>query len=112
MKNSFVKQFVAFVKGDDAQVQAEKAFRQSQSALKVQISSMEGDVVDLEQKVEDAKEALQSAKVAGGQPITDRTRYVDNLISAKNDVIIAEDTLESHNARLKFLRETLAELKA
>ena len=54
--NSFVKQFVAAVKGDDVEVQAQKAWRSAESALKVQIAAREGDTISLEDAVNQAKE--------------------------------------------------------
>lgn len=109
--NSFVKQFVALVNGDDVEVQAQKAWRGAESALKVQIASKEGDTVTLEDDVDKAKENLESSRVNHGKNITDRVQYIDNLIVAKNRLTEAEEKLESHNAELDFLREEYSSLQ-
>ena len=41
--NSFAKQFVAIIKGDDAEAKAAKVWRQAESAFKVQIAALGGD---------------------------------------------------------------------
>lgn len=109
---SFVKQFVAAVKGDDVAVLAEKTFRQASSALKTQINSLEGDTVTFEDKVTDAKEAQALARINDGKAIVDRDNYVTKLLQAKNTVTSTEDALKKHEAKIKFLREELAELEA
>lgn len=110
--NSFVKQFIAAVKGDDAEVKAQKAFRSADSALKVQIASLKGDVIKLEDDVDNAKESLNRAKINGGNVISDRDYYVEQLVNAKNNLTRAEKALTDHNAKLEFLESTLADLSA
>jgi len=106
---SFVKSFVAIVTGDDATQQGEKAFRQAVSALKTQISSLGGDTITFEDAVEAAKEAKANARVNSGNPISDRNQYVENLLKADNNVVLAEKALETHKKKISFLE---AELKA
>jgi len=108
---SFIKQFVAFVKGDDAEVLAQKALRSADSALTSHIAIAKGDLVSKEDAVESAQEALASARVNGGAPIVDRDQYVRNLINAKNALIDAEEALEAHQEMIEFLEENLASLK-
>jgi len=110
--NSFVKQFVALVEGDDSGVKAQKAFRSADSALKVQIASQKGDVIKLEDDVENAIEVLNKAKVNNGRTISDRDQYVSQLVNAKNTVTLAEKALKDHNSKLTFLEEILAGLSA
>jgi hypothetical protein len=105
--NSFVKSFVAIIKGDDAEVKAQKAYRQAVSGLKSQINSLEGDTVNYEDKLQDAKEAQAVARVNNGEPITNRDHYVKTLINAKNGVTDAEEALEVHIAKIEFLKEEL-----
>jgi len=108
---SFVRQFINEVKGDDVAVKAEKAFRQASSALRTQINSLEGDRVNLEDKVTDAKEAQNRARINNGSPISDRDAYVKSLLSAKNTVTNAESALETHDAKIAFLKDELASLE-
>jgi len=108
---SFVKGFVALVKGDDVTVAAEKAFRQASSGLKSQINSLEGDTVTFEDAVTDAKEAQGNARINNGQAITDRDSYVSKLLQAKNVVTKAETALETHLAKISFLKGELVALE-
>lgn len=109
---SFVNQFLALVKGDSATVQAEKVFRQAQSALNVQISSLTGDTINFEDSLQEAQESLKKAMVNNGQSISDRAKYVSLLLEGKNRVTAAEEALESHKAKLAFLKDSLAALEA
>lgn len=106
---SFVKQFVAVVKGDDAEAQGQKVLRQADSALQSQVASLNGDTITLEDSVTSAKEALDLARVNNGQVIIDRSYYVRNLLNAKNKVTEAEEALKSHKEKIAFLE---SELKA
>lgn len=107
--SSFVKQFVAAVKGDDVKVQAERNYRQAKSGLKSQISSLEGDTINLEIKIEEAVETQKKMRINAGKPITDRDSYVENLIEAENNVKSAKKTHEKHLAKIEFLK---AEMEA
>lgn len=104
---SFIKEFVAVVKGDDAEASAQKALRQADSALQTQIASLTGDTITLEDKVTAAKEAQVLARVNGGNVITDRSVYVRNLLNAKNAVTMAEEELKTHKEKIAFLQGEL-----
>lgn len=105
--NSFIKQFVALLNGDNGEVKAQKQWRQAQSGLKSQISSLEGDTVNFEDKVTEATENQEKARVNFGSDITNREQYVKNLIDAKNKVVDAEEALEKHRQKIQFLKEEL-----
>jgi len=107
---SFVDEFTARVTGDSSKVQAIKTLRNADSALKVQIANMKGDVISLEDAVENANTTLQDAKYNHGKAITDRTRYVQALIVAKDTLTQAQEDLKDHNLTLTFLEETLAQI--
>ena len=109
--NSFVKQFIAAVKGDDVEVQAEKVWRQANSALKSSISSMEGDLIEKEDKVTEAEEKLAKARINKGYTISDRSSYISNLISAKEGLKKAQKELDAHIATIEFLKEEWENLK-
>lgn len=108
--NSFVKGFIAAVKGDDNEVKAQKSWRSAESALKVQIANLDGDVIRKEDNVEAAREKLASARINGGNVITDRDAYVANLIFAKEALTKAEKELEAHVKTTDFLKEEYANL--
>jgi len=110
--NSFVKSFVAIIKGDDAEVKAQKAYRQAVSGLKSQINSLEGDTISFEDRVTDAQEYQSKMRVNNGQPIDNRDTYVKNLINAKNNVTEAEEALATHKAKIDFLKGELEALEA
>ena len=110
--NSFVRQFIAAVKGDDVEVQGQKAWRSAESALKVQIAALEGDTIELEDNVDKATEALDAARINGGKVITERDSYIENLFDAKEELVEAEDSLKAHLEELAFLKEEYAKLAA
>lgn len=109
--NSFVKQFVAIIKGDDAEVSAQKAWRQAQSGLKTHIASLEGDTIKFEDNVTDAQENLAAARVNSGQPISNRDNYVSSLVAARNRVTAATKAHTDHLAMIAFLKEELVALE-
>ena len=84
--NSFIKQFIALVKGDEVEAKAMKYWRQAESAFKVQIAALGGDLIRKEDSVSQAEEKLAKALVNGGNEINDRDQYIANLISAKESL--------------------------
>jgi hypothetical protein len=109
---SFIKGFVAAIKGDDAEAQAVKVWRQAESGLTMQIAALKGDLIRKEDAVTDAQESLDSARINNGKTITDRDQYVANLIQAKEKLVLAEKQLEAHQKTIAFLEEEYANLKA
>ena len=110
--NSFAKQFVAIITGDDAEAKAAKVWRQAESAFKVQIAALGGDLIRKEDAVTQAEEKLAKALVNYGCEITDRDAYIANLISAKESLKQAEKQLAAHKETIAFLEEQYALLKA
>ena len=110
--NSFAKQFVAIIKGDDAEAKAAKVWRQAESAFKVQIAALGGDLIRKEDAVIQAEEKLAKALVNGGNEISDRDHYIANLISAKESLKSAQKQLTAHKDTIAFLEEQYAILKA
>lgn len=109
---SFCKEFIATVEGDSAAALAEKVFRQADSALKVQIANLNGDVIKLEDDVAAAKEGVSKARINNGREITDRTAYVEGLLTAKNNLTRAEDALKKHKEKLAFLEGEYKDLSS
>lgn len=107
---SFIRQFVATVKGDDAEALAQKTLRQADSALQAEIASLTGDTITLEDAVTTAKEKQSLARVNNGQLIGNRGGYVRELLNAKNAVTLAEEILKTHKEKINFLKEELASL--
>lgn len=109
---SFVKGFLALVKGDTDEAKAEKVFRQAQSALNTQTAILTGDSVRKEDAVAEAQEKLENARVNNGNIISNRETYVQNLLDAKNALTEAEEALDKHEAKLEFLKEELTNLES
>ena len=110
--NSFAKQFVAIIKGDDAEAKAAKVWRQAESAFKVQIAALGGDLIRKEDAVSQAEETVAKRLVNNGNEITDRDTYIANLISAQEALKQAQKHLIAHKDTIKFLEEQYAKLKA
>ena len=100
---SYVEQFVAFVKGDDSAVKAEKVYRLRQSALNTHYHNAQGQLVRFEQDLEDAELVLKKRRFNDGKLIKDMDAYVKGLVDANNSVDEAKEKLEEHNALIKFL---------
>jgi len=110
--NSFAKQFVAIIKGDNAEAKAVKVWRQAESAFKVQIAALSGDLIRKEDAVSQAEEVLAKRLVNNGDEITNRDQYIANLISAKENLKLAEKQLIAHKDTITFLEEQYAILQA
>ena len=110
--NSFAKQFVAIIKGDDAEAKAAKVWRQAESAFKVQIAALGGDLIRKEDAVSQAEETLAKKLVNNGNEIADRDQYISNLIQAKENLRQAEKYLAAHKETIAFLEEQYSLLKA
>ena len=110
--NSFAKQFVAIIKGDDAEAKAAKVWRQAESAFKVQIAALGGDLIRKEDTVTQAEEKLAKALVNNGNEITDRDAYIANLISAQESLRQSQKNLTAHKDTIEFLEKQYAKLKA
>lgn len=103
--NTFVKQFIALVKGDDAAALAESTKRKANAALTEKISKLTGDIVDREEAVKETEEALQKAKLNYGTAITSRPDYIATLLQAKVKHQEAIEALEETQYNLDFLKE-------
>ena len=110
--NSFAKQFIALVKGDETEAKAAKVWRQAESAFKVQIAALGGDLIRKEDAVTQAEEKLAKALVNDGNEITDRDTYIANLISAQEALRQSQKNLTAHKDTIEFLEKQYAKLKA
>ena len=107
---SWKNQFMAGIKGDTDEVVAEKSWRVATSLLKAEIARLEGQTVMLESRVEDSQDAATKARLNNHQIIKPETEYIDNLITARNNVVKAEKELKNHKEKLEFLKNELEEL--
>jgi multidrug resistance efflux pump len=102
---TFVKQFVALIKGDEAEATAAKVQRKAVSSLEARLAALDAHVVDAEQEVEEAEENLVNVRLNHGKQIGDRETYVDALLAAHNRV-------ENSKTKLMNLEHTIETLKA
>ena len=110
--NSFAKQFIALVNGDETEAKAAKVWRQAESAFKVQIAALGGDLIRKEDAVTQAEEKLAKALVNNGNEITDRDAYISNLISAQESLRQSQKQLTAHKDTIEFLEKQYDKLKA
>ena len=96
---SWKNQFMAGIKGDSDAVVAERAWRGAKSQLSAEIARLEGQTVVLETNVEDAQEAAVKARLNNHQVIKPDTKYIDNLLTARNNVVKAEKDLKVHKEK-------------
>lgn len=105
---SFVKQFVALIKGDDDEALAQKVFRQADAALNTHIAILKGELINKEESLETAKENQIKALLNNGKQISDRDSYVEGILAAENAVIQAEKALKAHQDKLALLESKSA----
>jgi DNA repair exonuclease SbcCD ATPase subunit len=109
---TFIKQFVAMVKGDEAEAIAAKVQRKAIAALDSELANLKGELVDKEQALEDANENLSKAILNNGNEISDRKYYVQGLIKAKAQITEAQDSLEDLKHTISVLEGILTKVKA
>jgi predicted ArsR family transcriptional regulator len=104
--NSFVKQVVARLKGDDNEVVAQKVARKAMSAIEGQIAALKAQVVDDEQRVEDAQEYLDNM-IYPTAVFSDNRVYCQNIVNAHTKLENAQDTLKSTQDSIDFFTTLL-----
>lgn len=107
---SLKNQFMAGIKGDSDAVIAEKSWRGAKSQLTVEIARLEGLTVGLDDILEEAQENATKARLNNHQVIKPDTKYIDNLLTARNNVVKAEKDLKVHKEKLDFLKSELEAL--
>jgi len=104
--NSFVKQVVARLKGDDNEVVAQKVARKAMSAIEGQIAALKAQVVDDEQRVEDAQEYLDNM-IYPTAVFSDNRNYCVNIVNAQSRLEDAKDALKSTQDSIDFFTTLL-----
>lgn len=110
--NSFIKQFIAIIKGDDAEILANKVWRQADTAFQIQILALKRSQMQKQYDMECANEELEKALVNNGKEILEGDQYIINLISAKEKVKTIQKELIAYQETLKFLNEQYTLLKS
>lgn len=106
--SQFVKLVVAVIKGDDAEATAIKIQRKGSAALRAQIAIKQAEMLNCEDKLESAIEVQQKARINNGKLITDSNEaYIGRLIEADNNVVDAQDAIETLNSEIAFLTKEL-----
>lgn len=104
--NSFMKQVVARLKGDDNEVVAQKVARKAMSAMEGQIAALKAQVVDDEQRVEDAQEALDNA-IYPTAVFSDNRAYCQRIADAQARLESAQETLKATQDSIDFFTALL-----
>lgn len=109
--NSYVKEVMARIKGDDDKVTAERNYRKATSAVTGQLASLASKKVDAQIKVEEAKEKLQNAKYPT-TVIGDISDYIRSIASKQEKLDSAEEELADVESSLKFFEELNTEFNS
>jgi hypothetical protein len=104
--NSFVKQVVARLKGDDNEVVAQRVARKAMSAIEGQIAALKAQVVDDEQRVEDAQEYLDNM-IYPTSVFSDNRAYCQNIVNAHAQLENAQETLKATQDSIEFFTALL-----
>jgi hypothetical protein len=104
--NSFVKQVVARLKGDDNEVVAQRVARKAMSAIEGQIAALKAQVVDDEQRVEDAQEYLDNM-IYPTSVFSDNRAYCQNIVNAHTQLENAQETLKATQDSIEFFTALL-----
>ena len=104
--NSFVKQVVARLAGDDNEVVAQKVARKAMSAIEGQVAALKAQIVDDEQRVEDAQERLDNA-IYPTEVFSDNRSYCQRIANAQADLDAAAEILASTQESIEFFTKLL-----
>lgn len=113
---SFIKQFVAHVKGDNVAIMAEKVFRQAETSLRIHISVFEGKVQQMESNIDTAYESAKKALINEGSIIIkndieqDSADYVNKILTKEKEIETATANHLKHSKILEILKAKLQEL--
>lgn len=104
--NSFVKQVVARLAGDDNEVVAQKVARKAMSAMEGQVAALKAQLVDDEQRVEDAQERLDNA-IYPTTMFSDNRAYCQSIANAQANLDAAKETLKETQDSIEFFKTLL-----
>lgn len=106
--NSFGKEVLARLVGDNNEVLAQKITRKSMSAVNGQIASLNAQLVDAELEVDNAKERLADAKYPASYPSNNQA-YCQAVVDASNRLEDAQDKVDAFKESIEFFEGLLAE---
>lgn len=98
--NTFVKEVVARLKGDNAEVLASQNERKAKSGFKQQLSSLEAKQVDDEIRVAEALDAVQNAKYPTSK-IENVSDYLTGISKAQAVLVDAQERLDATTESIK-----------
>lgn len=104
---SFAKEVLAKLKGDDAEALSQKIARKAISAVDGQLAALRAKEVDLENELEDATEALHSAKYPT-VVFTNNSSYIENIRIYQNNFDKAKENLENVKESIVYFETMLA----
>lgn len=103
----FFKLALAVIKGDEAEATALKIQKKAIAVLTAQLSAKECHTISLEETIEEAEERLALHRVNNGCAITDNVKYIENLLTCRHALKLAELALKTHKEEIDFLKKEL-----
>ena len=104
---SYVKQVLAFAKGDNAEVIAQQNYRFAQASFKGQLAALEGQKVKDEIAVEQAKDALAKT-IHPTTTISHSESFINRIVDAQRDVDLAEESLARTEESIEYFKALAA----
>jgi hypothetical protein len=104
---NFVKLAIAIITGDDATAVALKIQKKAAATLRAQIAVKSARTLELEEVLESAQTNSANAVVNNGALIASGEAFVSTLMSCKNSLNAAQDTLDAHTETIAFLESQL-----
>jgi seryl-tRNA synthetase len=104
---SFAKEILAKLKGDDPAALSEKIARKAISAVEGQLAALRAKEVDLENEVEDSLEALHNAKYPT-TVFTNNQSYIQNIQSYKLRFDESSEKLQEVRKSIIYFESMLA----
>lgn len=102
--SNFCKTVAALIKGDDAALIAIKIEKKAKAAFKQQITALDANILDLQERVDDAQEAFRLA-IHVTEPIQDTKAYLENIVRAREALVVAQEELAVAQNSLDFFTE-------
>lgn len=106
--NSFGKEVLARLVGDNNEVQAQKITRKAMSAVGGQIASLKANLVDAELELDNAREAYDNAKYPSSYP-NNNSEYCEGLVDAQAQVDRAQDKVDDIKDSIEFFEGHMSE---
>jgi len=108
--SKFVSLVLAQLTGDSNQVISLKNEKKAKSAINGQISALERSIEEQNDRIEDAETAFSNA-FAPATALPDAQSYINNVVRAQNTLESEQKKLETLNKSLAFFQSLLKEFE-